>query len=68
MMKAKLVLVFSLFAPGVVSFDDPHDTDGLCAEKDYTGFRATRDCRGYVHCAGGRLTAGKFNLSTMFSR
>ena len=33
MMKAKLVLVFSLFAPGVVSFDDPHDTDGLCAER-----------------------------------
>lgn len=65
MMKLQLLLAFSFFAPGVVSFDDPHDTDGLCADKGFTGFKATRDCRGYVHCAEGRLTAGKCNFSNV---
>ena len=39
MMKLQLLLAFSFFTSGVVPFDDPHDTEALCADKGFTGFR-----------------------------
>jgi hypothetical protein len=39
-----------------------NDPSNLCTSSDgsvkYTGFRATRDCRGYVYCSDGYLMGG----------